>query len=288
MSRRSAFWAALIGPCLALAPVSPCPDRPADAAGGVYTFGVVPQQSAMRLVQLWGPVMNYLSRETGLTLRFKTEKNIPAFEMALAGGAYDFAYMNPYHFTVFNRAPGYRALAHQADKRLKGVITVRKDSPAQSLSDLAGETLAFPAPAAFAASVLTRAHLTGEKIPFKAKYVSSHDSVYRSVAQGLYPAGGGTECTLNSVAPEVRAQLRILWRTDSFTPHAFAAHPGVPAEAAEAVRRALVEMNQSEEGRALLEPLKFKGVVSAGDEAWDDVRALGIDVLNHLVSDQGP
>ncbi len=53
-------------------------------------------------------------------------------------------------------------------------MVVRKESAIHPLHDLSGKTLAFPAPAAFAASVLPRANLANNDIPFTAKYVSSH------------------------------------------------------------------------------------------------------------------
>ena len=66
------------------------------------TFGVVPQQSASKLARLWTPILEQVSREVGVRIEFRTAKDIPTFEQRLASGEYDFAYMNPYHFTVFN------------------------------------------------------------------------------------------------------------------------------------------------------------------------------------------
>ena len=84
--------------------------------------------------------------------------------------------------------------------------------------------MAFPAPTAFAATILTQADLAANQVSFTPSYVSSHDSVYRSVAKGIYPAGGGVVRTFNNVAEEVRKQLRILWITKGYTPHAIAIH----------------------------------------------------------------
>ncbi len=248
-----------------------------------YTFGVVPQQSASELARRWAPVLDYLGRSAGLEIKFRTAPDIPEFERRVAAGEYDFAYMNPYHYTVFSQKPGYRAYAKAKGQRLKGILVVRKDSPIQDPRGLSGATLAFPAPAAFAASVLTRAYLNQEGIPFTPKFVSSHDSVYLAVAKGLYPGGGGVVRTLESLEPDVRNQLRILWTTEGYTPHAFAAHPRVPAEDVERLTEAMLAMGQNEDGRALLEPLGIKGFEAAADADWDDVRALGIDLLNDLV-----
>jgi phosphonate transport system substrate-binding protein len=67
-----------------------------------YTFGVVPQHASLRLVRDWVPFLADLSSRSGISLEFRTTKDIPTFERCLAVGAFDFAYMNPYHYTVYH------------------------------------------------------------------------------------------------------------------------------------------------------------------------------------------
>jgi phosphonate transport system substrate-binding protein len=259
------------------------PARAADAdsevPGRSLNFAVVPQQAPSKLLQSWAPLLHYLQDQTGYRFIFRTAPDIPTFEDRVRAGEYDFVYMNPYHFTVFNQGgDGYQAVARAKDKRIRGIIVVRKDSPAQSLQDLAGQELAFPAPAAFAASVLPRANLRMNAIPFTAKYVSSHDSVYQSVAKGLYPAGGGVVRTLKATDPAIREQLRILWTTPGYTPHAIAARPDLSAQIVARVREALLSMDAGEQGRAALKNLKITGLEAASNADWDDVRGLDISV----------
>ncbi len=242
-----------------------------------HTFGIVPQQSASKMAQLWTPILQELSRLSGETLHFATAPSIPEFERRLAAGEYDFAYMNPYHYTRFSRDPGYQAFARQKDKEIHGILVVHKDSDIVSLEQLQGEQLAFPSPGAFAASVITRGYLTQQNISFEPRYVSSHDSVYQVVAKGLFVAGGGIERTLGNTSPELREQLRVLWVSDGYTPHAFAAHPRLEAYEWEAVRDAMLALGESEEGRKLLLSINFSGIDHAMDSDWDDVRALDLD-----------
>lgn len=256
-----------------------------SASDKPYSFGVVPQQSAKQLARLWTPIFQYIERNSGVKLQFATAKNIPEFEKRLSAGVYDFAYMNPYHFTVFNQDPGYRSLLVRIDQPIKGIVVVRKDSPLTSLEDLAGESLAFPSPAAFAASVLPRAQLSQQQISYTPRYVSSHDSVYLNVAKGIFPAGGGVKRTFNNTKPEVKAQLKVLWTTKPYTPHAIAFHPRVNNADYEEVQRAFIAMSTTEEGKALLKSLKIKvGLREAQDTDWDDVRGLGLDLLDSLIN----
>ncbi len=248
------------------------------------TFGVVPQQSAGKLARNWGPILKYVEGKTGIALRFATAPSIPEFEKRMAQGEYDISYMNPYHYTVFHEAPGYEAFAKAKGKQIKGIVVVQKDSPIADLSELQGSVMAFPAPAAFAASVLPRAHLSNENIDVEPKYVSSHDSVYLSVARGLYPAGGGVMRTLNSIDEGIRDQLRILWTTEPYTSHALAAHPRVQSESVQKIQQALISLETTEEGQNYLKALSWKGVEAADDARWDDVRELGLDLLDLLIN----
>lgn len=253
------------------------------AAEEVYTFGVVPQQSATRLARIWVPFLNELEQQTGLKFRFTTARDIPAFEACLARKAYDIAYMNPYHYTVVHETAGYEAFAHQADKKLKGVLVARADSAIESLTDLDGMNIAFPSPAAFGASVIPRAELKAQNVTFEPSYVKSHDSVYRAVALGLFPAGGGVVRTFNSIPDDLRSQLRLFYRTGGYTPHAFAFAPAVGA----AVREQISAAMQNVSDPAILQSLGMSGIVAAGDTAWDDVRALDLSASHTEIVSTG-
>lgn len=254
-------------------------------AGRTLSFGIVPQQSATELARVWIPVLALVAERSRLPLRFATAPDIPTFEKRLAAGTYDLAYMNPYHYTVFKQKPGYEAMAKEKGRALRGIVVVRKESSFKELAQLAGKELAFPAPASFAATVLVRAELERRRIAYTPRFVNSHESVYLNVVKGLLPAGGGIPRTLQTMDAEVRDQLRVLWTTPDYTPHAFAAHPRVaPADVA-AVRDAMVSLEADPRGRAALEGIGFRGIEPARDAQWNDIRALGIDTLAALLKE---
>lgn len=256
----------------------------ADAAERLRV-GIVPQQAAAELARLWTPVLEHIQERSGVQLVFETAKDIPTFEKRLAAGDYDLAYMNPYHYVVFHGAPGYQAFAREKDTRIQGLIVVRKDSPVTKLEELAGKTVAFPAPAAFAATILPLSHLKSRSIAVTPSFTSSHDSVYLGVARGFFPAGGGIGRTFDNAKPEVREQLRVLWTTPQYTPHALAAHPRVDRQGLARVLAAMLAMDTDPKGRELLARLNFKGFEAARDGDWNDIRKLGIRVLENVDRD---
>jgi len=85
--------------------------------------------------------------------------------------------------------------------------------------------------------------------------------------------------TFAATDPAVREQLRILWTTDRFTPHALAVHPRVPDALASDIQSVLATLDSPDDHPAVLGPIKFNGWVPAGDADWDDVRALGLTAL---------
>lgn len=240
----------------------------------VLRFGIVPQQSASKLAAIWGPLADHLEQQLGVEVAFMTTKNIPTFEACLRDSAFDIAYMNPYHYVVFSERAGYQALVHQADKKLRGLMVVRKEADVTTISDLEGSKIAFPSPGAFGASVVPRAEMLAKGMSFTPSYVRSHDSVYRAVAAGLADAGGGVTRTFNATSDDIREQLKIVFRTDAYTPHAIATAQGVSEETRAALRD--VFLGLSDDAPDLLDALGMSGFAAATDEDWNDVRNLGL------------
>jgi len=247
------------------------------------TFGIVPQQSAKTLAAKWGPVLHRWSEESGIQLKFITAKNIPTFEQRLLGGKYDLAYMNPYHYVVYHQESGYRAMAKEKDKLLQGIIVVHKDSDINDLEDLQNVDMAFPAPASFAATIIPLAHLAKRHIRITTTFVYSHDSVYLNVAKGFFKAGGGVMRTLENRPKEVQDELRVVWKSDGFTPHAIASHPRVTKATREKLLSALERLQNDETFVKLLQTLNLNPFVRAESNEWDNIKKLkDLGISGHL------
>ncbi len=240
-------------------------------------FGVVPQQSAAKLAEQWQPLLDRWGELAGVELKFATARDIPTFEKRLAAGEYDVAYMNPYHFTLVNQTPGYTAIAHAKDKKITGILVTKADWKGD-LQDLQQQTIAFPAPRAFAASIINQSELTQKGIVFDTKYVGSHDSVYLGVAKGLYQAGGGVSRTFHSLDESVRNQLKILYKTAPYTPHAIAVSHSVVTDTREALQNSIETLNRDAKAQGSFHLLNIKGLQHAEDKDWNDVVQLGISL----------
>ena len=161
---------------------------------------------------------------------------------------------------------------------LRGILVVRKDSPIRKPSELDGKVVAFPSPNALGASLMMRADLERlHHAVVKPLYVKTHSSVYLHVVKGLAEAGGGVEKTLQEQDPLVREALRIIYTTRPMPSHPVAAHPRVPKEDREKVRRALLEFGETDEGRELLSKVPIKQIMPTSMDDYKVMLGWGLE-----------
>jgi phosphonate transport system substrate-binding protein len=251
---------------------------PADAGPRDFSITVVPQMPAKEIDRIWQPVLRRLGERTGLRFTLKVAPSIPHFEHSLLLAEPDFAFMNPYHQVLAFRAHGYVPLVRD-ETPLSGILVVRADGPIRTLRDLDGQTLAFPAPNAFGASLWMRALLAErEGLTINPHYVRTHGNVYRQVLAGGAVAGGGIHSTLANERPEIRDGLRILLETPRAAPHPLSAHPRVPAATRAAIVAAVLDMAGDPADATLLRAIPMGRPVAADhDRDYQPLEAYRLD-----------
>ncbi|MBL0124647.1 MAG: phosphate/phosphite/phosphonate ABC transporter substrate-binding protein [Betaproteobacteria bacterium] len=232
----------------------------------IYSFAVVPQYSATELHKEWTPVLQRISRDTGIALELRIAASIPKFEAEFLKGTPDFAYMNPYHAVMAKQAHAYLPILRDSQP-LSGILLARRDGAYQSIRDLNGQTIAFPAPNAFGASLYMRALLAEDAgIKIEPRYVKTHSNVYRHVIRKDVAAGGSVNAAFNDEVPEVREQLRIIYQTPEVASHPVVVHPRVPHAVSKAIAEIFLALGKDEGGRALLKDIRTPRPVAANYE----------------------
>lgn len=251
---------------------------PADSPAPVYTVGIIPQFAPEALAEIWLPLLAELGQRTGHRFKMVGAPEIPAFEAAFNQGAFDFAYMNPYHAVSGNVAQGYEPIVRDHGRQLYGLVVVRADSDIATMEDLRGQTVAFPAPNALGASLMIRADLDRRLgVEIQPSYVQTHTSVYLNVVLGKAAAGGGVSATLQAQPQEVRQALRVLYETERLPTHPIVAHPRVPPAVVASVREAFLAMGETEQGRAMLAGVPLLEPGPATTQDYQPLAALGLD-----------
>lgn len=229
----------------------------------VYRVDVVPQLAPATLHARWAPLLDELGKAAALCLELRIAPTIPAFEQELLAGRPDFAFVNPYHLVMARRAHPYIPLIRDGKVPLSGVLVVLQDGGISELRQLDGKQVAFPAPNAFAASLLLRAELASQGIRITPVYVKTHANVFRAISVGDLPAGGAVNNTLEREPENLRARLRVLHETARHAPHPLVAHARVPRAQRDRLARAFMQLATTEAGQKLLDGIQIPRPVLA-------------------------
>ncbi|MEO9962253.1 MAG: phosphate/phosphite/phosphonate ABC transporter substrate-binding protein [Alphaproteobacteria bacterium] len=229
-----------------------------------YIWSVVPQYSGIAVHRDWTPLLKHLTKVTGAEFTLKIYDTIPKFELGFLDGAPDFAYMNPYHAVMAHRKQGYLPIIRSDKRKLQGILVVRQDSGINTVQELDGKQIAFPSPNAFAAALYMRALLREkERIQFTPVYSGTHSNAYRFTLTGKTDASGAVIRTLLKERPEVQQALKTIYSTPKYPSHPLTVHPRVPQDVRTAVQKAILALNDTEEGRGLLKPILLSAAIAA-------------------------
>lgn len=243
-----------------------------------YTVSIVPQLSTLETYQIWSPVLEKLSEQTGFKFDLKLADSIPAFEQQLDHKEPDFAFMNPYHLMIAYKKKAYIPLLRNSSNPLRGIIVVKSESILTSLSDLDGKDIAFPAPNAFGATLYIRGQLEKNHVKVNPIYVKTHTNVYRSVLMGDQVAGGGINITFDQEPENVRQQLKILYTSPEFPPHPFCANARIAKSVRNKVIDAFIQLSNNQEMAKLLNEIQIpKPVKAEYSEDYKILESLNLD-----------
>ena len=235
----------------------------ASASGKVYTLAVVPNLPAVTLHKNWMPLVDYLSRRTGMTFELKLYDKITTFLDDAKSGQADFIYAPPNMFYLAYQRQKYVPLV-RSSQMLRGQVFVRKDSPFTKVSELKGKTIAFVGPRNVCSVITRHAMLTGQgTLDYNTSFSGSTINVAKSVLIGKADAGATLDTSMMNDLPDMQKEFRVILETEKIAPHPFAAHPRVPVKDREVVTAALLAMDKTPAGQRMLTAVKLSHPMKA-------------------------
>jgi len=254
-------------------------ERPA-AGQQVYRFGIHPLHNPETLFEVYQPLIDHLNAHLGgPKLELEASRSYAAYEDKLYGRHFAFALPNSLQI-VRSLDHGYRVFGKLDDDReFRGICLVRRDSTIHSVAGLKGKEVSYPAPSALAATMLPQAFFFENGLDPRTdivnRYVGSQESSILTVYLGRVAAG----CTwpppwikFQRDNPEKAAQLTVKWETRSLPHNGFVVRDDVPEDVARKVADLLFGLQDSPEGRALLDRVPASRFVPADAAAYEPTR----------------
>lgn len=219
--------------------------------GEAYPFGVLNHRSVIHTAEYWNPILDWVSRRSGVPLVLKIARSANETTDMAVRGELAFVYSN-HLFTPQRDKLGYTVLARQEGEGIRGQVVVRTDSPAQRLTDLAGQRVAFANPYGFTGYFVPYDALLKADVGIEPVFAGTQEAAMALLKHGKVAAAGVNNQVMADYARREGFNYRVLWQSEPYYDLAVMAHPMVPAAAREAVRDALIAMRTDPEGQRVL------------------------------------
>lgn len=215
-------------------------------------FGVLNQRSIALTARYWNPILEYVSRRSGVPLRLKMGKTAPDTTAMTVRGEFAFVYTN-HLFTPERVRLGYRVIARPATPAVHAVIAVREDSPHQTLTDIKGQAVAFPSREAFLGYSVPMNVLHKLGIKVQPMFAGNQEGAMAQLHVKSVEAAAVNSQVLDDYSRRENLRYRVLWLSEPFQDLPIMANPAVPVSQVDAVRQAFIGMASDPQGRAVLE-----------------------------------
>lgn len=266
--------------CL-LASLSVLPSRLVAAPQDVVTLGLQPYLPAAELELRFSPLVDYLSAVLGRPVELRIALSYAQHLNWLSRDAVDFSFVGPASYIDLVRRYGERPLLGRLEiagqPSFEGTIFVRTDSPLRSLTELRGSLMAF------GDEYSTMGYLVPRELMGQAgvtlydlagyRFLGNQRNVALGVLAGDYQAGAARS---DIFAAYQSRGLRALAASPRVSEHLFVARQDLDSKLEQALRAALYDMRDQEEGRKALLVINsdVTGIVPASDCNYDSLRAL--------------
>jgi phosphonate transport system substrate-binding protein len=256
---------------------------PTVATAGTITLGVIGEEPAEDIKKTL-PLAVYLSKQLaaeGITQgKVFVAKSMNEMASMLRDGKVDLSFDSYARTLALSRLTGSRAILRRWKKGVaeyNGVLFARSDSGIHRIEDLRGKTMALEEEFSTVAQLLPkfmiiekRLKLVPPNVPVPADgvgYLYAYFDVNTIlwVMQGRVAAGAMDSQTYAKLSVKHGDHLRIIATTPSVPRHVVSTRPGLPQALFARVTEILLRMDQSEEGKKVLEQFektaKFDGLV---------------------------
>ena len=224
----------------------------ANPEGASYSFGVLPQRSALLTAQYWNPILEYITRQTGVTLVLKVARSGLVSTQGIERGELDFLYSNHF-FQPRLSAGGYHVILKPRSQSIKSQIVTLEKSNIHGLEDLKEQPVGFPSKSAFVGYAVPMDYLLRQGIVVHPFFGGNQEGIMGQLQAGKVVAAGVNDQVMHLFAQREHVNYRVLWESPPYENLPIAVHPRVISAVVKAVQNALATMHDSSQGNAVLE-----------------------------------
>jgi phosphonate transport system substrate-binding protein len=250
-------------------------------------ISAIPDENPQELLRIYQPFADYLTKETGLPVKFTPVVDYPATVEGLAAGKLDMVWYGGLTSVQAARmAKGAKRIAmRKEDTEFKSQFITRKDTGIRDLKDLKGKTFSFGNVASTSGHLMPRYYLVKaginpEKDFSKFSFSGAHDATAAWVEAGRVDAGALNFLVWDKLVANKKVDTEkvvVFYTTPPFVDYVWMVRGGLDNALVEKISKALLKLDFNKpEDKKLLDLHRTKGYIPAKDEQWKSVEAAAI------------
>ncbi len=261
----------------------------ATRADDTLRIGIFPRRPAASARAMFEPLRQYLAGRLGVPVTLELPTDYASFWTAIEQNRYDLVHYNQYQYIRARHLFGHRIVAKNeelGESQLKAVIFVRRDSSYRTLTDLRGRKILFGGDESAFISYILPTEILRQSGLKPGDYIEQFAQNPPKAIIALYYRQGDAAAAGNVVPmlPLVRKSIdadkvRSLAQSIAVPHLPWAVSDRVDAEQRTAIHDALLSLNDSASGRAILNGMDMTGIRPATDREYDAVRDVTRSVL---------
>lgn len=284
MKKRLGFVILVVLAVIALA-LAGCGQAKLGTEGNPIVMSFVPSGDTQEIIASGDQIAEMMSEKTGLVVKAEVGTDFAATREAMGAGKAHIGWLNTFNYVLANEKYGVEVglvTSRFGLTTYKGQINVRADSGIESLDDLKGKVMCWVDPNSTSGYIIPRIMLKANGIDPDTDFTQtieagSHNNVVTQVYNGDCDAGATYADARSSIekdVPDVKEKVVVLAETTDIPNDSVSFIKDLPAETRDKLINALLEISQSEEGKAALESLySIAGLERADDSFYDAFRA---------------
>ncbi len=255
------------------------------AADDVLTLGIFPRRNATVTMKMFTPLAKYLSEKIGKKIKVVTAKNFPVFWNNVMKNKYDIVHYNQLHYIESHAKLGYRVIAQNeefGEKKIRSALVVRKDKGIDSAKDVKGYTILFGGgKKAFVAYVvnavlLNRAGIKKKDYGIKFAKNPPNATIATYINQADIAGIGDVGLKipfLKKKGVDV-SKLKVILMSQPLPHLPWAVNKSMTKSLRISIQHAILSLNDSVAGKAILKKAGMTGIQAAMDHDYDSSREI--------------
>ena len=217
-----------------------------------YAFGVLNQRSLQLTAAYWNPILSYVSARSGIPLELHIGRTANETTDKAIAGQLDLAFTN-HLFSPKRARLGWRVIARQDSKGIRGQVVVLDDSSVKTLRELNGRPVAFANPYGFAGYYLPMDALLRAGAKVVPLFSGNQEAAMGQLLSGQVAAAGVNNQIMANFARRENITYRVLSESAPYFDLAIMASPRVSQADAKLIAQTFINMAREPAGQRILQ-----------------------------------